>query len=860
MAASPPTATHALARQVRERFVAALDAALPDLAAKVQAALTAQAETGRFASAEQAREALDTEAAFRRERAQWIADVSNHWREAGVRGAEAGSASAIDLGGLSLVDDEEVERKIIASRLGAAVMDAAGAHFNDLRLRIQTLERGQELPAKDVLRPETLAQILVQAWTERGLPRTMFGSIQGEVKSLLADRMTAAYKELNQRLVQQGVETQIDMRRRLRRGDEGGAFPSQISSHIASQLPTQPAPFAPSHPASAPVPEHMSPHHGQWPHGAPGSMPHAYPGGHGGAGMATGRHAWGAAGAGAGAAAGGVAAAEAGGAAAHPGSMTQTPYVRPSALAWAEQETRMVTGMSPMARMRQRAQGVLGQLRRLVSDRVADFGQAGASSSRPLSPQLNQALTEQATLFAVTEWMERPSAPGAAADTAPQPMRVAPTPAQVQSIAVQLRQRASVLKAKADKPSEKATIEIVAQMFQAILAEERIPAAIRVWFARLQIPVLRLALAEPDFFASVQHPARQLIDRMGACVLGFDASQVAGSRLEREIKRIVQVIEQYPETGRRVYQLVFDEFKKFLGRSLTESWGVQQAATLAQQVEQEETLSIQYTIELRRMLGHLPAPEDVREFLFRVWSRVLALSAVRRGAQHAETLRFKQAAADLLWAVSPKPDRSERSRVVRQLSGLLGTLREGMSLLGIGADEQDGHVKLINAAVTQAFVSRDEGMPQHKLDELAQGLAGLEDVITDDPEGDMLLDPGMIELMSGVEGSGLEVIATGGSQPTEGMLHWARELEVGSWFSLDYRGHVGQVQYVWRSARGQLHLLSGGMGHSFLVQTRRLAAYLQAGLLVPVEEEALTARATREALVRLGSHPEHLLH
>ena len=62
------------------------------------------------------------------------------------------------------------------------------------------------------------------------------------------------------------------------------------------------------------------------------------------------------------------------------------------------------------------------------------------------------------------------------------------------------------------------------------------------------------ALAEPDFFASIEHPARQLIDRMGACALGFDAATITGSRLEREIKRIVQVIEQYPETGRRVFQ------------------------------------------------------------------------------------------------------------------------------------------------------------------------------------------------------------------------------------------------------------------------------------------------------------------
>ena len=39
-------------------------------------------------------------------------------------------------------------------------------------------------------------------------------------------------------------------------------------------------------------------------------------------------------------------------------------------------------------------------------------------------------------------------------------------------------------------------------MFQSILAEDRIPPAVRVWFARLQVPVLRVALAEPEFSAT----------------------------------------------------------------------------------------------------------------------------------------------------------------------------------------------------------------------------------------------------------------------------------------------------------------------------------------------------------------------
>ena len=812
----PAESEHRLARQTRERFVAALDVCIVELMGKVQSHLGNLVSGGVKASLSEMHLAMEAADTFQRQRNQWVAAVRQGWRESLAAGA--GSPRRADpLSGLGLVDDAEVERKILASRLAAAVTDAAGPELNNLKLRIQRLEGAADWASQDALRPETLALLLVKAWTDNGLTRPMWGLTQSALQPLLAERMADAYRAANEFLVEQGVMPEIDMRQLMRRERSSGwddvpgapPAPRQGPTPPRAEMPLRPRGDAPMPSRATPSPHRPAEHPMRTQLDGPmsdlGSPPTR-------------------------------------------GAGAPSAYVRPSALARASQETRMLTGISPIGRMRERAQGVLGQLRRLLSDGVAGYD-AGAPAGPP-SPQLARELAEPPTPYAVTELLD--SLPAGAS---------APLPAaSVQQVATRLRERAAELKAKADKPSEKAIIEIVALMFQAILAEERIPAAVRVWFARLQIPVLRLALAEPDFFASVQHPARQLIDRMGACVLGFDAAQIGGSRLEREIKRIVQVIEQYPETGRRVYQLVLDEFKKFLGRALTEGGAVQQAATLAQQVEQKEALSIQYTIELRRMLDPVPVSEEVREFLFRVWSDVLAMAAVRRGPQHAETLRYKQAAADLVWAVSPRSDRAERGRVVQKLAGVIAVLREGMSSLALAAEEQDGHIKRINDAVMQAFVSRAESIAQTTLDELARALAGMEDVVTDDPEGDLLLDPGMIELMFGVDGDALEVIATGGSQPGEGMLQWARELELGAWFSLDHQGAMSQVQYVWRSQRGQLHLLASGVGKSYLVQTRRLASYLQAGLLVPIEDEALTVRATREALTRLQAEPTQLLH
>ena len=58
---------------------------------------------------------------------------------------------------------------------------------------------------------------------------------------------------------------------------------------------------------------------------------------------------------------------------------------------------------------------------------------------------------------------------------------------------------------------------------------------------------------------------------------------------------------------------------------------------MAQQVEQKETLAIQYTIELRSMLADMPVRDEIREFLFKVWAEVLAIAAVKNGAAARET-------------------------------------------------------------------------------------------------------------------------------------------------------------------------------------------------------------------------------
>lgn len=805
MVFSPSASPSELGAQVRRRFVDVLVQGLPALSDGCETQLLALAsQTGTARDMQMHRDAW---LGWQQHRKGFIEGLQSAWlRALQPAGPSAPRVAQLDVMNLQLVGDDVLDNQITASRMAQALSDRVGPGFQELRGKLQELPRGGELPPDDVLRPEVLCQHLIEQWVASGLKREVLLLLSERLKESLTPQIQEAYRQANQWLAQRGVVASEDLRSRVKRAP---ASPGVMDAGPSGTVP-------------------MSVN------GELGSRPGAS--GYGAARMQAARA--------------------------------------------TGDETQLLSGSTPLMRARARAHGLIGQLQRLLVRSVGDVpavaalsgrGGAGSAGGGGLAQGLMAARTSAPASEALAQALMPVLVAGGGEGSAGQGLAgqrlvqaqnlfvMEATPAGVAAAAGALRDKSAELKKKTSNPAEKATIEIVALMFQSILSEERLPPAIRVWFARLQVPVLRVALAEPEFFDNLSHPARLLIDRMGSCVLGFDDNTIADSALEAEIRRVVQVIEQYPETGRRVFQLVHDEFQKFLNRFLTEKGKTARLVTVAQQVEQKEALAIQYTIEMRNMLKDMPVRDEIRDFLFKVWSEVLALSAVRSGPQHESTVALKKAAADLVWAASAKPNRSDRARVIHDLPMLLQHLRKGLAMLGVTGAPQEAHIKILSETLADAFLSKTEAIPQATIDAMAKRLTHLEDYVTEEGLDELPLDAESLEVMLGVDGASLTVVAGGGAQPSEDMLAWALELQTGLWFSLDHNGSVKQVQYAWRSDRRQLHLFAAMDGTSYLIQLRRLAAYLQAGLLVPQEEETLTLRATRDALAKLDANPERLL-
>jgi hypothetical protein len=857
------------ASQARRRYVDMLLKGLPGLVARVSNG---------------ARELLDKPAEYataqrRRDLVQALVKLAGGWHGAmshglrhvlqhGVTASHPGELPLGAAGGLSLVDNDVIEREILTSRLALAIMDRAGWEFTDLRARIAMLERRGELDTHDMLRAHILARVVLDAWRSAGLSAADWREAQPLLHAEFSALAEEAYHEINRWLVEHRVMADADLRPYIRRTAEGNAGLGGGGGGGGGASDTTQAPLRrPSAPGAADgrgsQAERPASGHGHT--AGPGmrqaapDATGAYPGALAGTGHAAGHtvsHTVSHTPTGRGLP--GRAAAPV-----RPAPASAPHGAMPGAPASVGEETRMMTRAGPLGRGSDHAEAVLGRLNRLVGRHLPGF--ADTTHARPVTDALSLAINNAQQNL--RRRFTPPVGGGAVGGGAGGAGGAAGAGGQAHAVTLltgpmllaELQQGKQALKQAASTPAERATIEIVAMMFQSILTEDRIPAAMRVWFARLQMPVLRVAVSEPDFFANLDHPARRLIDRMGACVMGLDsASRNVGDALEKEIKRVVQVVEAYPDTGRRVFQTVLGEFEKFLEHYFkNENEASRRGVSLAQQVEQRETLAIQYTIELRRMLNEVPVQEGVRQFLFQVWADVLATSAVRYGGQSAETKTMKRAAADLIWSASAKVTREERAEVIRRLPPLLKRLREGMASANMVAEKQEERINALNSALAAAFTAKAAVIPNDRLQDLMERLESIEELLpgTEDIE----IDESLVLDLSGHESSELEVVADGGSLPTAAMIAWSRELLVGSWYTLDYRGRHETVQLAWHGMRRQLSLFVTPAGRCVLFQQQRLAAFLQAGLLLPAQDEALTVKATRNALAKLDADPSKLM-
>lgn len=236
--------------------------------------------------------------------------------------------------------------------------------------------------------------------------------------------------------------------------------------------------------------------------------------------------------------------------------------------------------------------------------------------------------------------------------------------------------------------SDEDIINLVAMFFDFVLDDRNLPVPFQALISRLQIPVLKVALKDREFFSHTDHPARRLINEIAASAVGWDQSEKeAQDHLYKEVNRVVhEIIEHY--TGDiTIFEKGLISLQQALKLEVTKANVLEKRTQEAAQgkAKAEHAREEANQVLLSRLRdAHLP--ESILSFLVKEWQKVLMYVNLKQGTESTEWLEAKQVIDDLVWAVRPHQDDRSMNRVDRVKDEVIRKVSNGLESVSISRD------------------------------------------------------------------------------------------------------------------------------------------------------------------------------
>lgn len=229
--------------------------------------------------------------------------------------------------------------------------------------------------------------------------------------------------------------------------------------------------------------------------------------------------------------------------------------------------------------------------------------------------------------------------------------------------------------------ADETTVDVMTRIFEAVFRHPDIAQEMKDLIGVLQIPVLKAALIDKEFFFEETHPARRLISLLTRSSIGWDRSKGRSDPLYQAIERNVGRAREF-DTQISLFDELTSDLEAFLNAEDSES-AVRLAApiTLAlnQEKLQEATRLATSDVAVRIASGEVAT--FVEAFLESRWVPVLTLAySVKDEKPHVLQSAIKTM-DELIWSVQPKITMAQRKELVAKLPSMLTTLNKWLNVL-----------------------------------------------------------------------------------------------------------------------------------------------------------------------------------
>ncbi len=211
-------------------------------------------------------------------------------------------------------------------------------------------------------------------------------------------------------------------------------------------------------------------------------------------------------------------------------------------------------------------------------------------------------------------------------------------------------------------------INLVAMLFDFILDDEGLPSEIKALIGRLQIPLLKVAIADKTFFSNENHDARLLLNTLARAGCQWDPQQGYEDETYQRIDRAVHaIIDDYDEDA-ALFSDLLAEFETFFSDQRARAERVAERVREAEEGKaraEQAGEAVRLYIDAR--LAGRQVPDVAVRLLRQGWQQVLYLTWLRQGEDSDAWRRYAKVVDALVWSVMPHRSQADLEKL-RDLS------------------------------------------------------------------------------------------------------------------------------------------------------------------------------------------------
>ena len=254
---------------------------------------------------------------------------------------------------------------------------------------------------------------------------------------------------------------------------------------------------------------------------------------------------------------------------------------------------------------------------------------------------------------------------------------------------------------------EEDIIDMVAMIFDFILEDRNLPAPVKALIARLQIPIVKVAILEKSFFAKKSHPARVLLNSLSQAGIALETSD-SENPVFRKIEQVVgRVLEGFDQNVGLFAELL-EDFTAFIEKESQRSSMLEERTRQSTQSKEQLRLAKRMVAyEITSRLRHREVASAAKSFLLNAWNDVLVLAYLRRDKSSDDWDHGLAVMDRLLWSVTPPTDEKGRRDLIGAIPGLVKALTEGLESISYDSlqsrtlmrDLEDVHHSVLRSAL-----------------------------------------------------------------------------------------------------------------------------------------------------------------